>query len=479
QGNTQGQVRDVPLLLIDDEADNASVNTNPIFDENGKPDPELDPSRINGLIRKLLKRFEQSAYIGYTATPFANIFITDKIINEDFGEDLFPRSFIINLQPPSNYVGPTKLFGLATEVVADEESASSGLSLIRYVNDYFQWIPDRHKKGYQPGPLPNSVKEAIKAFVLACAVRHVRGQTHKHNSMLIHVTRFTDVQAVVAEPVKEELSFIQQRLRYGDGHAPGQIIDELEALWNVDFKPTIQMFHEPDLIPVTWDQVKDVLYIAASKIEIRKINGTAKDTLQYIEHKDGLSVICIGGDKLSRGLTLRGLSISYYLRASRMYDTLMQMGRWFGYRDGYSDLCRLYTTSELVGWYRDIASADEELRQMFEDMAAQDKTPEDYGLGVRTHPDGLMITAAVKMRSGQRVMLSYSKRIVETVVFFDDTEVNQQNLLATERLIREIDTRYRRRDNAGSDYVWDSVHGNVVANFLNDYITHNTARTVQ
>jgi len=478
QGSIHSRVHGVPLLLIDDEADNASININPVFDESGNPDPEMDPSKINGLIRKLLNSFEQSAYIGYTATPFANIFIANQVTSEEFGEDLFPRSFIINLQPPSNYFGPAKLFGLTEDPKTGQET-TSGLPLIRRIDDYLKWMPDKHKKEHRPSQLPESVKQAIKAFILTCAIRYVRGQAHEHNSMLIHVTRLTAVQSCVSEQVREELSFLQQRLRYGDGHAPGPITEELKILWDADFEPTMQKFSEPDLIPVTWDQVKEMLYAVASKIEVRKINGTAKDTLQYIEHPEGLNVICIGGDKLSRGLTLEGLSISYYLRASTMYDTLMQMGRWFGYRVGYADLCRLYTSSELIGWYRDITAADEELRQMFEDMAAQEKTPEDYGLGVIKHPGGLMITAAAKMRNGQTITLSYSNRIVETVVFFKDGQINQQNLLATERLIRDIDTRYLHRVDRTGNYIWESVNGETIVDFLTDYTTHAAARTVQ
>jgi Z1 domain len=478
QGGSRSQVHGVPLLLIDDEADNASINTNPSPDDSSDSDEDLDPTKINGLIRKLLNSFEQSAYIGYTATPFANIFIADKITNKEFGEDLFPRSFIVNLQPPSNYFGPAKLFGLATDPIVSQETAS-GLPLIRIVNDYEEWIPDKHKKGHQPETLPQSVQQAIKAFILTCAIRRVRGQINAHNSMLVHVTRFTAVQGIVAEQVEEELSFLQKRLRYGDGYASDQVMDEFKILWNTDFELTMQKFSESDLIPVSWDQAKEELHTAASKIEVRKINGTAKDTLQYVEHKDGLSVICIGGDKLSRGLTLEGLSISYYLRATTMYDTLMQMGRWFGYRTGYTDLCRLYSTSTLIGWYRDITAADEELRQMFEDMAAQDKTPEDYGLGVRKHPDGLMITAAAKMRNGQKVKLSYSQSIVETVVFFNDDKISQQNLLATEQLIRDIDTRYHRKEDIRGNYLWDAVDGEAIVDFLTDYTTNKAARTVR
>src|SRR5262249_45799157 len=152
---------------------------------------------------------------------------------------------------------------------------ASGLPLIHRIDDYSEWIPDKHKKEHRPAPLPQSVKQAIKAFILTCAARQVRGQANKHNSMLLHVTRYTAVQSFVADQVKEELSFLQQRLRYGDGYAPVQITEELKALWDTDFEPTMQQFNSSDLIPVTWDQVKEVLYEAASKIEIKKINGTA------------------------------------------------------------------------------------------------------------------------------------------------------------------------------------------------------------
>src|SRR5262249_12617745 len=118
----------------------------------------------------------------------------------------------------------------------------------------------------------------------------------------------------------------------------------------------------------------------ASTVTIKLINGSAKDALEYdAARQTGINVIAIGGDKLSRGLTLEGLTVSYFLRASRMYDTLMQMGRWFGYRDGYADLCRLYTTRELVDWYRDITVANEELLALFDEMAAVGGTPRDFG----------------------------------------------------------------------------------------------------
>ena len=188
-----------------------------------------------------------------------------------------------------------------------------------------------------------------------------------------------------------------------------------------------------------WSDVRAALNQAAAKIEVMTINGTARDALTYYEHPKGLSVIAIGGDKLSRGLTLEGLSVSYYLRASKMYDTLMQMGRWFGYRPGYSDLCRLYTTAELRDWYRDITAANQELLNLFDHMAAVGGTPEDFGLRVKSHPDGLLVTAPAKMRHGKTMQLSFSDTISETIVFHRDPEVIDSNFELVEQLVEQLD----------------------------------------
>jgi hypothetical protein len=212
-------VRGVPLLVIDDEADNASIDTNPlIFDENGTPLEDHDPTKINALIRRLLHSFEQSAYVAYTATPFANIFIHPDGSIHSCGDDLFPRSFIINLPTPSNYVGPSKVFGLDADPTISIDEVED-LPIIRSVDDAQEWMPYKHKKNHIPCELPQSLKEAIRAFILSCAIRIVRGQEKKHNSMLVHVTLLTDVQEKVAEQVQDELAFLRRRLRYSDGNA--------------------------------------------------------------------------------------------------------------------------------------------------------------------------------------------------------------------------------------------------------------------
>jgi hypothetical protein len=457
----------IPLMLIDDEADNASINTKQLIgNSSGKFNTKQDVTRINALIRQLLKSFTRSAYVGYTATPFANIFIPHDADTEIEGEDLFPRSFIINLPAPSNYIGPIQVFGLASK----DLETSDGLPIRRYVRDSDDILPGRHTKELTPSYLPDSLKQAIRAFILTCAARAARGQTNAHNSMLIHVTRFVNVQSIMCDLVNGELRTIRNRLEYGDGARTPSLRDELLELWNSDFVPTTesvqrQMKGVIDIKTLTWDDIDAHLSQEALKIEVKQINGTAKDVLDYYDHKNGHSVIAIGGDKLSRGLTLEGLSVSYYLRASRMYDTLMQMGRWFGYRPGYADLCRLYTTPELEDWYIHITVASEELREDFEVMAGQGHTPEQYGLKVRTHPGGLTITSAGKLRYGTKIKVAYSGQLVETYRLSKENAYIENNFKATDEFIRNIEHINNRPD--PDKFIWIRVPAEKVIEFLN------------
>lgn len=468
-------VRDTPLLVIDDEADHSSVDTKAIpLKEDGTPDPEHNPTTINRSIRKLLHSFQKAAYVGYTATPFANIYIHESAATNEHGPDLFPRSFIVNLPAPTNYVGPTQIFGLArSENPAGDES--DGLPLIRLLADSESWIPNGHRAGLTPGPIPASLREAIHAFALTCAGRMVRGDGSQHNSMLVHVTRFTDVQSRVVALVKSELKSIQQRLRHGDGHRDHDLRKELKDLWGRDFVATTERTSAPDCRPIEWAEIDKALLAATEKIEVRTINGKAGDVLDYVDQADvGISVIAIGGDKLSRGLTLEGLSVSYYLRASRMYDTLMQMGRWFGYRPKYLDLCRLYTTPELVEWYEHITEANEELRELFDQMALSRATPEEFGIRVKSHPD-LLVTGAVKMRNGHKLQLTYAGDITETIGFYRDTKRVEQNYEDTDKFIHSLGNHSRILGEGGK-VIWSGVSGERIVNdFLANIKVHPSA----
>jgi len=424
--------RNTPVLIVDDESDQASIDINQIpTDENGIPDPEHDPTKTNKLIRSLLYSFDRSAYVGFTATPFANIFIHEKATTTEYGEDLFPRSFILNLPAPSNYIGAARIFG----VEEDEEAglkAVQALPITRLVSDHAASLKSSETEGWMPPKLqlrtahiplvngartiPQSLRRAVMCFILSSAVRALREPGPVINSMLVHVIRFTNVQEIVRQEIEEYLTEITNRLRMGDGRRKPSLLDEFRSLWNGDYCPTSAACGESYQLP-TWENVLSILPRIAASIVVRSINGSALDTLDYEQHRaTGLNVIAVGGDKLSRGLTLDGLTVSYFLRASRMYDTLMQMGRWFGYREKYIDVCRLFTTNELSGWFRHIAVASEELKQEFDYMVSIGATPRQYGLRVRSHPV-LLVTSRVKMRHGTPMQLSYSGDISETVVF--------------------------------------------------------------
>ena len=497
-GDGRKLVTKLPLLMIDDEADNASVDTGEqMFNEDGTPDEEHQPKTINSLIRQVLHAFTRKAYVGYTATPFANIFIHHKGATAKEGPDLFPRSFIINLAAPSNYVGPARMFGKMTK-----EGRKGALPLARNIQDHFDpdadsgWMPPKHKKTHIPvhngqEAIPPSLRAAICSFVLACAARELRGQGSQHSSMLIHVTRYVAVQDQVREQVEEAVRRMRQRISRGND--ADELLAQLRKLWEEDFVPTRDKVAElappeerPPEMP-TWDQVLAALPEVLEDIEVRSINGTAKDALDYATPGAALKVIAIGGDKLARGLTLEGLCVSYFVRTTKMYDTLMQMGRWFGYRPGYLDLCRLYTSPDLVRWFGHIADASEELREEFDFMAEARLTPEQYGLKVMSH-EVLTVTSPLKMRNAQTLSLTYSGSRPQTILFHRDAKIQQQNLDAADALIASLGNprsqplKYARDGDADSwpnARLWKDVDVTKVLGFLGAYATHPNATSAK
>jgi hypothetical protein len=471
--NGRRTIRNKSLLLIDDESDYASINTNPEDDV---------ATRTNTLIRNVLRLFDKSSYVGYTATPFANIFVP---IEED---ELFPRDFIINLPAPSNYVGPDKVFGL--RFIEDGEVNENVLPIVRRIDDYNAFIPDGHKKRDLPdwkrkddvpeeivdsfrAVFPPSLTEAIKCFILTCTIRRLRGQTTVHNSMLIHVSRFKNWQKVISRVVDEVLSFYKRGIEM---NIP-EIIEQLKAAFENDhdgyrsYRTTSEFIInsplnsiDPHIQVHEWKDMLPHLNDAALRIEVKEINGGSADALNYYDYKNGLSVIAIGGDKLSRGLTLEGLSVSYYLRASRMYDTLMQMGRWFGYRPGYVDLCRLYTSRELNEWFCHVALASEELRDEFDYMSdIAGSTPEQYALRVRTHPGVLQISASNKIRRAVNVAISWAGRLIESYEFQKDSGIIRSNKEAAIDFIHSMESKPQIKS---GNYLWFDIPASDISAFL-------------
>ena len=173
---------------------------------------------------------------------------------------------------------------------------------------------------------------------------------------------------------------------------------------------------------------------------------------------------------------MEGLSVSYYIRPAKNYDTLLQMGRWFGYRPGYIDLCRLYTTDDLVGWYEHIVVANEELRREFNFMELSRLTPEDYGLKVRTHPTGLNVTAANKIRHGKKMRVSFSGHLSQTTIFHKDTAIHDENLAAINHWIQSLNSPTKT---SKKRIVWQDVPATQVVRFLEHYVSHPTCRRAE
>lgn len=412
---------DIPMLLIDDEADNASINTN---------DVGADPTRVNDGIRKLLKLFRRTAYVGFTATPFANIFVNPDSHEEMLGDDLFPRDFIYTLQSPTNYFGPRRVF-------LDDAGSQKHL---REIADVEESLPARHKSDCSVTELPESLCEALRAFLVSNAIRDLRGDTKSHRSMLVNVSQFTKVQDQVETLVHGELERYQTAVRNFSALPPASALKDprvhaLYETWQTEYANC----------GLEWQVIQRALHNAVLPISTRAVNQrTGPKALDYRAYREtGLRIIAVGGNSLSRGLTLEGLMVSYFRRTTQMYDTLLQMGRWFGYRPDYEDLCRVWLPAEAIDWYGHISEATDELRAELKRMHRFGKTPKDFGLAVRAHPDSLMVTARNKMRSAAEFtrVISLSQQSFESVELSFRRDILDANFSRVDAFLRSLRQR--------------------------------------
>lgn len=474
--NHAGKI-DVPLLLIDDEADNASINT------------KLKPGQVTAInrgIRDILGLFTRSSYVGFTATPFANIFIDPASTSDMLGDDLFPRDFIHVLEPPDNYVGMNAIFAQADPDDTDDGVASDASRILIDIEDADTWLPVTHQKDQEVDWLPDSLKEALRGFLLTTTLRDLRAKAGHpgkgggiHRSMLVNVSRFTDVQNKVAAVIHTELEDIRRAVRLYGSLGPAKAAassPEIAALADI-FATRFA------LAGFGWGEVLEALHASISPIEVQAVNqstGAAKLDYSVAKSEPGVRVIAVGGNSLSRGLTLEGLSTSYFLRNSKMYDTLLQMGRWFGYRDGYGDLCQLWLTPDAVGWYRHITEATGELKREFARMKRRKgATPKEFGLRVRCHPDTLLITARNKMATGVDIVgasqeVSFTGRGIESTRLYTDAKRNQANLKLVELFASGLASRNGMPDPSphGGAMLWRDVPAKDVADFIDEFAVH-------
>ncbi len=420
------QVRQtIPLLVIDDEADQASIDTRGTYlpGEILQPEDYEPPSAINGLIRELLQMFNRSSYIAYTATPFANILIPHDSFDPDFSNDLFPKDFIFALPKPHGYFGAEELFGINNA----DGSGTLGLDIVREVtpNDL---------EDLEQGRIPQSLETAIIDFILAGAARALRGEGEKPATMLVHVSRLIAEQNRLAEMINQYFQGLRDEWRYQSKY---RILDVLRRRWEVEFRPiTREIYPGRD---VEFEMIEQHIGPFLESVRLRIINSDKGEILD-LEKEPRLKAIAIGGDRLSRGLTLEGLLVSYFVRRSPMYDTLMQMGRWFGFRSEFEDITRIYTTEELAGWFSDLALVEYQLREDIKIYEDYGLTPYEVGMRILQHPS-MQVTGQLKRRYSRplTIIQSYSGKRAQTFKFpFTQPAVLSSQEEANLRGIREF-----------------------------------------
>jgi hypothetical protein len=452
KGLNNGLPLDGPMLVIDDEADNASVNTN--------VDPE-QYTAINKNIRLLLNTTKQSTYIGYTATPFANIFIDPESADDmakGVNEDLFPADFIKSLDPPDNYVGSQRLF-------TDEGDLLD--ACVRVIpGDYTELLPLKHKSKHNLAQLPESLNDAIREYVLFRAIRLADGNGNAHSAMLINVSRFNHVQEQIKDKVYEMLKSLMAAINSWSRSEweKSPAMKDLYRVWKQEYEGV-------DSLNLSWDEVRVHLIDSIKTIEPKLVNMKGSGIDYEKASPSGLHLIGIGGLALARGLTLEGLAVSYVLRNVGAADTLLQMGRWFGYRPGFEHLCRIHATQDLIDDFAAVSESVEELRTDFQRMAFLNKTPYEFGLKVRQSPTGIAITAANKMRNAQEISLAedFSTRHIQAHSLHDDSNKNQKNIDQALAFINLLNENHRDSFEINTDrkaLVWKKIPSNSILKFI-------------
>lgn len=457
-----GRLKRLPLLVIDDEADQASINTR----SNRVPDPSLDsdavpagssgsgPSATNALIRSILRRARQAAYVAYTATPFANIFIDPDGVDNEVGEDLFPRDFALQLPRPEGYTGTEELFGVAAQ----------GRDVFRRVRDedvgeLRQATTRRTSAPVRAGPqnllLPDSLAEALIAFCIAGAIRDgrpsLKGRPH---TMLVHVSMRIEDQTRVRAAIEDQRSYWLEARRQGYG-LTGIFLEALERHFSGVRLPI-------DAAATALDAVE-----VLERLDIIELNSATGENLEYRNRPDR-HIIAVGGNRLSRGLTLEGLTISYFLRTASMADTLLQMARWYGFRTDYEDLIRIWTTNGIAQWFTELALVEESLRDSLQALYRAGRRPSEMAIRLRAH-SALLLTARNKSGMADTIRQSWSGEHPQTVVLpLHDQVKLQANRALADRLIDMCGPGHE----FGAGRLFRDLPPEVICDFLRAYQVH-------
>lgn len=446
----QTTLANTPILIIDDEADQGSINT---AKEGARR------SSINQLIIDLLKT-PKSGYVAYTATPFANL-----LVDPNESDDLYPRDFVISLPKPEGYFGSEKLFG--TSDYSDQDEI---VDVIRSIglDESIQMVPPRKTKNaiakYSPEVGP-ALRQSLIWFLLATTARRIRTGGKGHSTMLIHTSMQAASHEAVAVVVRKFLDELSESL----SSSSSMVWEEFQNLYLREIqRVSPSQFGNKS---IEWPEVRNNLSATLRETKVLVDNYVSEDTLIY-DKEFPTTAIAIGGNRLSRGLTLEGLCSSYFVRSASAYDTLLQMGRWFGYRKGYEDLCRIWITEELKKWFRDLSLVESEIRQDILRYEVEDLQPSQVGVRIRSHP-AMAITARAKMRSAVLASMTYSGQSPQTTLFSENTEWLRTNVLATKELIRDIQNSGKPEKSFPSGKVgFSSVEASTILDFINKYEFH-------
>lgn len=451
------RLEDLPALIIDDEADQASINTNYGKTVDGE---EIDPSKTNARIRELLAVLPKSAYVAFTATPYANV-----LIDADVEEDLYPRDFIATLPEPRNYFGPRQLFGIGMSPsdLSIEEAAQPELDIIRHIPE--EQMTDLEQLG--PGDeCPQILSDALLAFLLSSSARLARGQDDRHFTMFVHPSQRTDDHAAFRDVIESEMATFG--VQAGRPKNFPEFTKRAKKMWDDDFVPVIASYgDDPQPAPefgTIWKFAKTV----TDAIEFKTLNYNSADELDYT--LPAKRYIVIGGNRLSRGLTLEGLSVSFFTRNATTYDTLLQMGRWFGFRPGYADLTAIYVEKTMANQFADLARVELELRADLAKYARKPNPPTPLELmpKIRSHP-ALAVTPRNKMGAATTIRISFQNGESETVTFpMNDRATLRNNQQAARTFVRGLTAPPESVSPEGM-HVWPDVPADRVLEFLDSY----------
>ena len=465
---TKGGKYDFSALIIDDEADNASINTR-------KEDE--DPTAINQGIRSILAKFSRAAYLAVTATPFANIFI-NPIEDGDKNDDLFPSDFIYVLSLSPKYIGANYLFCEKSS----EQAQSNLICFDDENNDVERFFPIGHKKdGLKVISLdnfPSSLVKAMRYFLLAQGILDLRPGINSNNrSMLVNVSRFTDIQNDIQSVINDWLkNSVQPSIRanymkpeWANNQGSGEYY-ELKQVWD--------QFELEKIVRISWEEYsKKFLWNSVSKVVSIAVNQK-NEILDYEDYPNGLRAIITGGNSLSRGMTLETLIVSYVYRNSKAYDTLMQMGRWFGYRDLYLDLYKVWMSSDSIEWYKTINEATNDLFCQIRRMIRLKQKPINFGLAVKRNPlRNLIVTAKNKSRYtiDNKLPTSVVGSWIETPRLDFDLEIIKYNNRIVSKFIYEVSekgTYCKGNTNLvkfNRDSLWTNVPKDLIADLLESF----------